>query len=140
MQVLEFLRCLRSQKGTEGRLTRFRKVLAAAQHVPLYQTCLRRANLDSKRAINSLRRVEDALQHFETIDLKDVADPNAAFGNSRQFPSAPQRFFNPLKQASKVAVLRKGFQEIAGLRTFDDGAFVVSFRQSCAAAVGNERS
>ncbi|MDQ6700150.1 MAG: hypothetical protein M3Z36_08185 [Acidobacteriota bacterium] len=92
--------------------------------MPRYQLCLRRANLNSKRAINSLRCVEDALQHFQTIDLDDVPGAGVALGSSRQFPPVPQRFFNPLKHPSKVAVLTKGFSEIAGLRIFDDKAVV----------------
>lgn len=122
MQVSEFFRTLRSQGSTEGRLTRFRRVLSSAKNFPRYQPCLQRANLDSKRAINALRCVEDALRHFDTIDLNDVRAAEPGFSSSRQFPPLPQRFFNPLKRASKVAVLTKGFDEIAGLRMFDEKA------------------
>ncbi len=122
MQFSELFRRLRSPGSPEGRLIRFRKVLASAQHVPRYQPCLRRANLDSKRAINALRSVEDALRHFKAIDLDEVYAANGGFSSSRQFPTVPQRFFNPLKRPSKVAMLTKGFDEIAGLRIFDDKA------------------
>ena len=123
MQVSEFFRRVRFQGITEGRLTRFRKVLASAQHVPRYQPCLRRAKLDSKRGIKALRCVEEALPHFQIIDLGDVRTAEAEFNGSRQFPPVPQRFFNPLNHPSKVAVLTKGFDEVAGLRMFDDDAF-----------------
>lgn len=78
--------------------------------------------MHSKQGIKALRSVEEALQHFQLIDLGELRTAQAEFSNPRQCRPLPQRFISPLNRASRIAVLAKGFDEIAGLRMFEETA------------------
>jgi len=122
---------LRFARPAEDRIVRFRKVLKAAQHVPRYRECLRRANLHSNRSIAALRCIEEALAHFAVLDLDQFRGSREEYSSARAPIAPPQRFFRPLERPSRIAVLMEGFEEKSGVRIFgrDSSDLYDSLRQ-----------
>lgn len=72
---MRFLPWWRGQRKTDpagNRLVRFRKVLEAAQTVPLYRPSLRSAQLDSRKSLRRISDVESVLERLGVFPLDQV--------------------------------------------------------------------
>jgi hypothetical protein len=101
MRFLPWWRGWRSSDPAGNRLARFRKVLEAAQTVPLYEASLRSAQLDTKKALRRITDIEPVLARLGVFSLEQVrVRPRRAAGTPVVFTSplsigvTPDLFWN----------------------------------------------
>lgn len=72
MRFLSWWRERHSNGPAGNRVRRFRKVLAAAQGVPVYEACLREAQLDTPQKLKAVNDVETVLAKLSVFSLEQV--------------------------------------------------------------------
>ena len=91
VQIMRFLPWWRGQRSPDpagNRLARFRKVLEAAQAFPHYEMWLRSCQLNTKKAVRSVKDIESVLVQFGVFTLDQVrVRPQRPIGSPVVFAS-----------------------------------------------------
>jgi hypothetical protein len=108
-------------EGRDLRLSRFRKVLLAAQRTRGYRSALERAGLCSPREIARIRSINEALQRIPCLDWTEFRGALDDFQNPvATAPAAPGLRY-PSNREVRTAVLGLRVAESSLLRMFSPG-------------------
>jgi hypothetical protein len=117
------------------RLTRFKRVLLAAQQAYGYRKYLRAAGLASPETVISLAAVESVLPLLPITDIGEFRNSPAEFENPGAFPPGPQPLLYPLRFTPRTAVLTHGFQQTKSVKVLQpDWVLLARFRPEAVAA------
>jgi len=109
----------RGRASSDLRLTRFKRVLLAAQQAPRYQSLLIEIGLSTPEAVSSVVSVEHVLRRLSPIDLEEFRGTLAEFESARGMRPVLESFSAPFSrthQTAKTAMLHPGFAPAPGVK------------------------